>query len=512
MGRGTLAIVMATMMVAVCFSAKAQTPAAQESGPVITTDSGQLSGSEKDGVRRFFGIPFAAAPIGDLRWRAPQPVKPWNGVRQATEFGPVCMQNVDWIKNPQSEDCLSLNIWAPAKPGKYAVMLWIHGGGFRGGTGVQMGTNAGNSLVREGVILVTINYRLGVFGFFAHPELCRQATNGACGNQAILDQIAALKWVQKNIEGFGGDPSRVTIFGESAGGSSVALLMISPLAKGLFHRAIAESGVTDQMPDTDTAEKTGMSFAKSQGAKTLAELCAMKADKLVKLDWQPTVNVDKATLPTQPRATLESGQHNHVPVMLGWNADEGQDLAPEIFGTKEFSAASHEALLHKVFGPQIPAPILQLYPGNSDAEAKASIQRLVTDMIGMAHYRWAQWQKKTNMQPVYLYFFVHSPVEPPKEHPCGYGCQAGHGAEIRFAFDQLFLEERAWTKEDRDVASQMVRYWTNFAKTGDPNGENLSAWNGFDGAPDSVKRLGSDAEIKARGNFPDYRPYIAALP
>lgn len=504
MRRLSRTVTMAVMMAAVSFSASAEPR-------TVTIDSGALQGSEEGGVQRFFGIPFAAPPTGDLRFMPPEPVKPWQGVRQATEFGPVCRQTVDWIKAPQSEDCLSLNIWAPAKPGKYPVMLWIHGGGFRGGTGSQMGKDAGSSLVREGVILVSINYRLGALGFFAHPELSAKSPRKTSGNQAIQDQIAALKWVQKNIAKFGGDPSRVTIFGESAGGSSVSLLVLSPDAKGLFHRAIMESGVTALMPSKAEGEQAGAAFAQAVKATDIAALQAMPADDIIKAPYQPMSLRDGVVLPNSLGETYRTGAQNKVPVLLGWNADEGVDIAPEMFGTKEFTAATHEAKLQGVFGPQVPPMILEAYPGKTDAQSKASLVRFATDSFGAQHWAFATAHSRAKANPAYLYFFVHSPAEPPKESPCGYGCKAGHGAEIRFAFDQLFMEKRDWTADDKKLSSEMVRYWTNFAKTGDPNGEGLARWTAFDGTEASVKRLGTEAEARERGSFPDFNPYVPML-
>ncbi|GAA0552934.1 para-nitrobenzyl esterase [Rhizomicrobium palustre] len=476
----------------------------------ITIDSGTLAGSETDGVQRFFGIPYAAAPVGDLRWQAPQPVKPWQGIRQATEFGPVCRQIVNWIKEPQSEDCLTLNVWAPKKPGKYPVMVWIHGGGFFGGSGSQWGKEGGNSVVKKDVILVTLNYRLGVFGFFAHPELSAEAADHASGNQGLRDQIAALKWVQKNIAAFGGDPARVTIAGQSAGGGSVSLLTLSPQAKGLFQRAIVESGAAGDMFALAEAEKRGSEFLRQQKLEHIAEARKIDADTLIHQPWGPTVHLDNSVLPENPRASYIAGRWNHVPMLLGWNADEGFDLAAETLHTNSFSAANHAAVIGSVFGGSAPAIILQAYPGKTDADAQSSTYRFVTDIMGFTHYRWANWQAQTKSEPAYLYFFVHSPAEP--KTPCTYGCKAGHGAEIRFAFDQLFLEPRAWTADDRKVADQMLSYWTNFAKTGNPNSETTPTWKAFDGTPETVLRIGSDAEVKARGNFTDFRPYLQMMP
>jgi para-nitrobenzyl esterase len=481
--------------------------------PTVRIDSGKLAGVEKDGVKSFLGIPYAAPPIGDLRWRAPQPVQAWQGTRAATAFGPVCRQTADWVKMPQSEDCLTLNVWAPARKAAkpYPVLVWIHGGGLTSGHGSEWGSDGGRSIVQKGVIFVSINYRLGLFGFFSHPELAAEAPDHAGGNQGFRDQIAALQWVKRNIAAFGGDPRNVTIAGESAGGSSVAALTISPLASGLFQRAIAESGVIGGLPPKAMAEKPATDLAESLKAPHLADLRKLGADELLKQKWAPTPDLDGAVFTEQPQQSFASGHQNKVPLLLGWNADEGVDLAPDTFGTKDIKAANYESLLHRIFGPQIPPFVLALYPGTTDAQALASAQRLVTDMIGLSHFGWATMQQKTKTQPVYLYHYVHSPAEPTAASPCNYGCKAGHTAEIRFAYGQLSREPRAWTKDDLTLQDQMLDYWTNFAKTGDPNGGALPKWPVFDGTPATVQRLGSAAEISERGNFPDFRPYLSMV-
>jgi para-nitrobenzyl esterase len=480
--------------------------AADTALPPLRIDSGLIAGTTRAGVNRYFGIPYAAPPVGVLRWQAPQPAKPWDGVRTADAFGPVCRQTVDWIKEPQSEDCLSINVWTPAKPGKYPVMVWIYGGGFRGGSGSQMGPDAGNGIVARDVILVTMNYRVGVLGFFAHPELSAQSPDKGSGNQGILDQIAALKWVQKNIAAFGGDPGNVTIFGESAGGAAVAALTQSPKAKGLIHRAIAESGTADALEPRAEAEKRGVDFAKAQGARSLADLRHKDVETLIRQPWKNQLNNDGATLIADMTAVYQSGTYNRIPMMTGWNAQEGVDLAPEFLGTKDITSAMYNAAVERFVGPKVAPQIRQIYPGNTDAEAKVSAQRLITDIMGLSAFRWSGLHAARKTEPVYTYFFVHWPAEPVT--PCGYGCKAGHTAEIKFAFDQLALDKRAWTADDKMMADRLVRYWTNFAKTGDPNGDGLPKWATFDGTPSSVAVLGTDAEIKER-SFPDFRPYLA---
>jgi len=483
---------------------------AQPAPATVTIDSGKLAGNQKDGVMSFLGIPYAAPPTGELRWKAPQAVKAWQGTRTATEFGPVCRQTADWVKGPQSEDCLTLNVWAPvkktAKP--YPVLVWIHGGALTSGHGSEWGPEGGRSVVQKGVILVSINYRLGVFGFFAHPELPANAS----GNQGFRDQIAALQWIKRNIAAFGGDPGNVTIAGCSAGGSSVTALTFSPLASGLFQRGIAESGVAGPFPAEAAADKLGTDLGEALKAPHLGDLRKVAAEDLLKQKWQVMPYLDGAVFTEQPQQSFATGHQNKVPLLLGWNADEGIDLAPDTFGTKDITAANYETRLQRVFGPQIPPFVLTQYPGKTDAEALLSAQHLVSDMIGLGHYGWATMQQKTNTRPVYIYFYVHSPAEPSADSPCYYGCKAGHTAEIRFAYGQLWREARAWSADDLALQEQMLGYWTSFAKTGNPNGEARPQWPVFDGTPATVQRLGSAAEVKERGNFLDYRPYLAMLP
>ena len=460
----------------------------------------------------FLGIPYAAPPIGDLRWRAPQPAKPWQGIRQATQFSPVCPQIAAWVKMPQSEDCLALNVWAPAHKAArpYPVLVYIHGGALMNGHGSEWGPDGARSVVQKGVIFVSINYRLGVLGFFPHPELSAESPDHAGGNQGFRDQIAALQWVKRNIRAFGGDPDNVTIAGESAGGSSVAALIVSPMAKGLFQHAISESGVIGGLMPKDVAEKSAKDRADTLKAPHLADLRKLSVEDLLKQGGGATVDVDGAVFTEQPDRSFAEGHQNKVPWLLGWNADEGVDLAPDSpLGAKDITAANYESRLQRVFGPQIPPFVLASYPGKTDAQALASAQKLITDMIGLSHFGAATMQQKTKTQPVYLYHYLHTPAEPTVDNPCYYGCKAGHTSEIRFAYGQLSRETRAWTKDDLALQEQMLSYWTNFAKTGDPNGGALPKWPVFDGTPATVQRLGSASEIQERGNFPDFRPYLA---
>jgi para-nitrobenzyl esterase len=481
---------------------------AAPSTSTVKVSGGEIAGASSEGVATYLGVPYAAPPVGDLRWRAPQPVRPWQGVRQARSYGPACAQTAVWITNPKSEDCLTLNIWAPERGRKLPVLVWIHGGGYYGGTGAQAGFD-GRNLARHGAVVVTFNYRLGVFGFFAHPELSAESPNGASGNQGILDQIAALRWVKDNIAAFGGDPQRVAIMGESAGGESVGVLVASPVAKDLFQRAIAQSG-NDALPlvpeenarfDRKAAEAKGLAFGKALGAPSLAALRALKTADLHKTAWLPRTIVDGHVLREDLGSIYRNGRQNDVPLMVGWNAEEGKDLAPEILETTEFTARRHRELAAKLLGHAPSSALLAAYPGASDDQARASIDRLTNDWWGWRMVHWADLQAKYGRAKPYVYFFAHQPAKPAS--PCGYGCGAGHGAEIRYVFDNLAQDERAWTAADRALAARLARTWVNFARTGSPNGKGLPAWPAYDGKPASVLRIGGPAELKAHP-LPDF--------
>jgi para-nitrobenzyl esterase len=481
--------------------------AAESTSPVKVT-GGAVVGSQAGALKTYLGIPFAAPPVGNLRWRAPQPVVPWEGVRQARSYSAACVQTAAWITNPKSEDCLYLNIWASEKARDLPVIVWIHGGGFYGGTGAQPGYD-GSNLAKHGAIVVTINYRLGIFGFFAHPELTAESPDRASGNQGIQDQIAALRWVKDNIASFGGDPGRVTIVGESAGGESVAILVASPLAKGLFQRAIAESG-NDGLPmtadengrfDRKAAEATGLAAAKAMGAEHLAALRAMRVEDLQKPTWLPRTMVDGHVLREDLTTTYRNHRQNDVPLLVGWNAEEGKDLAPEILGTGEFKAANHRELVTTLLGHAPSNALLARYPGATDAQAKASIDQLTNDWWGWRMAHWAGLQTKYGQSKAYVYFFAHRPAEP--STPCGYGCGAGHGAEIQYVFDNLDQDRRAWTASDRQLAKRLAATWVNFARTGSPGGTGLPAWPVFDGSTASVMRIGSEADLKPH-KLPDF--------
>jgi para-nitrobenzyl esterase len=454
------------------------------SNEAVKVDSGQVAattGATSD-MRIFKGIPFAAPPVGDLRWRAPQPVAHWDGVRQADAFGPACMQNAGGGGNQRvSEDCLYLNVWTGAKSAseKRPVMVWIYGGGYNTGSGSQPDYD-GEALAKKGAVVVTINYRLGVFGFFSYPELTRESDRRGAGNFGLLDSIAALQWVQKNIAAFGGDPKRVTIFGESAGAGLVANLMVSPQAKGLFHRAIGESSswttaTIGRLGTLAEAEQAGVKYADGLGAKSLAELRAKPADQILKAGRGGGPIVDGWSIPEDPGIVFSQGKQNDVPVLVGSNRDES-------FGATPANAAQYAEQSHKRYG-DLADSFMKVYPGASDEQAKDSAFFAGRDEMVFVMRNWARMESKTGKSKAYVFFFTHQPPVQPnakggKFGPGPHG-SAVHTSELPYVFNNL-RGPRAWTDEDRQVADTMSSYWVNFAATGDPNGKGLPKWIAYE--------------------------------
>jgi para-nitrobenzyl esterase len=473
------------------------------SPPLVKTESGLVEGTSEQGVLVYKGIPFAAPPVGALRWRDPQPVAPWTGVRSAQSFAPICPQMGDSLpgapSEPKSEDCLYLNVWAPerAPTAKLPVMVWIYGGGWTNGS-ASIPNYWGTGLAKRGVILVTIAYRLGALGFFSLPELSAESPHNTSGNYGLLDQIAALKWVHANIEGFGGDADRVTIFGQSAGSMSVSILMSSPLAKGLFQRAIGESGGTFEPPKISSAgagfflsgaEKDGAKAASSLGAKSVAQLRAMPADKLNDAIGNSHWIVDGYVLPADPYEIFRTGQQNDVPLLVGTNADEGLPLMDGVKTT----AATFDADVANVFGP-LPPALLAAYRPSADADAFAAFARLQRDLrFGWDMWTWARLESSTGSQPVFAYYFTRIPPYPAGSPYGKWG--AGHWAEMRYVFDRLDLEPWNWTAQDRRLATTMADYWTNFARSGNPNGADLPTWLPYDSQHQRALELGDDVKI-----------------
>jgi para-nitrobenzyl esterase len=465
----------------------------------VRVESGLLEGTPGSASHgpAYKGIPFAAPPVGDLRWKPPQPVAPWQGVRKATEFGPRCTQGRVFgdmvFRDEPSEDCLYLNVWTPAAPSSKAlpVMVWIHGGGFVAGSASEPRQD-GERLAGKGVVVVGINYRLGVFGFFAHPELTRESSQRASGNYGLLDQVAALQWVKKNIAAFGGDPANVTIFGESAGSFAVSALMASPLAQGLFQRAIGESGAFFTAGEGTLApkalaasEQVGQKFATSLGAESLAALRAKSADDLLKatMAGQPMrfgPNVDGYMLRETAYATFAAGKQSHVPLLAGWNADEIRSSVT--LNKAKPTAKSFTEQTRTRFGDSADA-VLKVYPAASDAEALESAASLASDMfIGYATWKWIEMHAATGGSPVFRYSFDRV-IPVPADHKAGgvpataKDIGARHAGEIEYVFGALASSpDVPWEPVDHKLSDLMMSYWTNFARSGDPNGPGVPQW------------------------------------
>jgi para-nitrobenzyl esterase len=487
----------------------------------IRVEQGLLAGASGTTaeMRIYRGVPFAAPPAGDLRWKAPQPPAAWQGVRQAVEFSNGCWQTpypaaaaIYQAKLPPlSEDCLYLNIWTAAKSAKdkLPVMVWIHGGGFTRG---YAGSRAydGEALARKGVVVVTLNYRLGIFGFLAHPGLSAESGHHASGNYALLDQIAALEWVKKNIAAFGGDPGRVTIFGESAGSWAVNTLMASPVAKGLFQRAIGESGGSfSPMKTLADAEKEGEKLARllapdaaprnsgggaaPAGQDTLKALRAMPAQELLKAGETEAVRpiVDGYVLPREIAAIFAQGQQNDVPLIAGYNADEGTTLAPQ--------GANLKAMLfiggvHQRYGDYADQ-MLKLYPAASDEQAVQSFYSAYRDQaFGWEMRTWVRMAARTGHQPAYLYYFSHRPPGPQSDR-----LRAFHAAEIAYVFG-TFIWPFPWQEADRKLSDAIMTYWVNFAATGNPNGGTLPQWPAYKASDDQALEFGDQIAVRAQIN------------
>ena len=455
----------------------------------VKTAEGKAHGKTiNDGkVKAFLGLPYAAAPVGDLRWKAPEPPAKWKGERLATKFGAHCAQNhifddIIFEDSGPSEDCLFLNVYAPADStdkSKLPVMFWIHGGGYAVGASSEPRHN-GDFLPLKGVVLVTINYRLGVFGFLATANLAREA-NGAAGNYGLLDMVAALQWVKANIKNFGGDPDNVTIFGESAGSFAVSTLMAAPAARGLFQKAIGESGAafSDVLPTDalEAREKKDGEWVASLGVKSLQELRALPTDKVLDAAKAKGTNgfppaIDGKLL-TEPVAdTYAAGKQAHVPLLAGWNRDEGS-----FFAMRGMTVEQWKGFAAGLFKDRA-AEFLTLYPGDTDEQAlRAAIDYGSDSFIAFGTWKWLEAHGKTGDSPVYRYH-LELAAPPSKYHP---GSFAFHSDDIEYVFGTLDTRPGAvWRPEDRKLSEQMMSYWTNFAKTGDPNGPGLPEWPKYD--------------------------------
>lgn len=453
-------------------------------GPRVDTDKGAVEGTltADQKVRVFKGIPFAAPPVGKLRWQAPQPAAKWTGIRPAKEFGSHCFQaHSDFLFRDAgpSEDCLTLNVWAPvdAKPGSLPVMVWIHGGAFVIG-GTSDARQDGQFLAHRDVVVVSMNYRLGIFGFFVNPELTVESQHNASGNYGLMDQAAGLEWVKRNISAFGGDPGNVTIFGESAGSFCVSALMASPLAKDLFAKAIGESGaaffINDQGFESREARERGDSrFVETAlHLSTLADLRKVPANQLLvaaNANTNPPPpyfgpDIDGYFLPRNIASIYAAGKQAHVPLLAGWNSDEAREQVT--FGRTKPTAANFTEYAKRVFGKHL-KQFLAVYPSGTDAEAETSAGDLAGDQfLVYATWRWLESQVKTGKAPVYRYYF-NQPSPGDRNHPTV--LSAFHSADIDYVFGTFDLSpDIAWRPEDRKLSEQMMTYWTDFARTGDP--------------------------------------------
>jgi para-nitrobenzyl esterase len=446
---------------------------------VVHLDTGIISGipGSTAEVRVYKGIPFAAPPVGNLRWRAPQPVTRWDGVLKAEKFSPTCMQNANGpAAQPTSEDCLYLNVWTTAKSAgeRRPVMVWIYGGGFTGGSGSEPRYD-GDALSQKGVVVVTFNYRLGAFGFLAHPELTKESDRRASGNYGLMDQVAALEWVQRNVSAFGGDPRKVTIFGESAGAISVADLLVSPQSKGLFIRAIGESGAwmglgVAKARQLAEAEDAGVKLADALAAKSLAEMRQAPADAVLKAGRGSGPIVDGWLLPEAPDKVFSQGKQHPVSVLVGSNKDEGTFFLPPAVADR-FTAQARQRY------SDMADHFLSLYPAGSDEAATTSQLMAFRDEAAWAMRTWARLQTKAKSK-AYLYYFTHEPPAAADGKGGGRGRGATYTAEISYVFQTP--GSRPWTEADRQLSDTMSSYWVNFAATGDPNGRNLPKWPPFD--------------------------------
>ena len=531
------ALFAAATLLAAAVAAGAQAP------DRVKTANGVVEGKgrQPSGVRIFEGIPFAQPPVGDLRWREPQPVKDWRGVRRADHFGPRCMQapifgDMNFRSDGMSEDCLYLNVWTPARSGRerLPVLVYFYGGGFVAGDGSEPRYD-GESMAAKGIVAVTLNYRLGVFGFLAHPELTRESPHHASGNYALLDQSAALRWVRQNVAAFGGDPRRVTIAGESAGSVSVSAQMASPLSKDLIAGAIGESGsIMGTLPPVPLAqaEQAGAKFAADLGATSLAALRALGTQQIFEAATRGgfasvgrfPITVDGYFFAEDPKATYAAGRQAHVPLLVGWNSEEMGWMA--LLRGKEPTPENYAQAVREQLGARA-EEALKLYPASTREEVIESATDLAGDrFIGYSTWKWSDVQARTGGEPVYRYFYARP--RPPMRPEMGdataglaggvvRGQNAGaqrtppargavHSAEIEYALGNLSTNKvYAWTPEDYKVSEVMEAYFANFVKTGDPNGAGLPEWPAVTpGKPAQVMRLDVVSRAEPEGHRERY--------
>lgn len=477
-------------------SAKAQSNATSVndslSTPLVNTENGIIEGIDDSGVYIFKGIPYARPPVGNLRWKPPQPVKNWSGVLKADKFGPGAMQRRIFsdmkFRFPQkSEDCLYLNVWAPANKEnkKLPVLVYFYGGGFQAGDGSEYRYDGENMAREKGIIAITVNYRLNVFGFFAYPGLTKESPNHASGNYGLLDQVQALRWVKHNITAFGGDANKVTIAGESAGSMSVSVLMASPLSKNLFQGAIGESGgqFGPLAPASlSKAEDEGSKFAEMVGAHNLAELRDIPADSLLKATalkgapWFPTV-VDGYFLPETPQQIFSEGKQAHVPLLLGWNSEESNYMAL-MYGQKP-TPENFISVIKHLYGDHA-NQVLKVFPHADEKEVIESGTDLASDRFtAFSTWKWGDLQSQTSGMPVYRYYYSRPrPAMGDTSNQNGpVPSGAVHSAEIEYVMGNLPTNRvYDWQPEDYKVSLIFQGFVANFVKNGDPNGIGLPVW------------------------------------
>jgi para-nitrobenzyl esterase len=474
----------------------------ETAGTAVRIDTGEVVGKFQlnAAVRAFLGVPFAAPPVGALRWKPPQPAAPWPTARAATSYGAQCMQPARSKTSvyyeyaggdqPTSEDCLYLNVWAPSEraDGKLPVMVWIYGGGFQQGSAANPVFD-GARLAARGVIVVSINYRVGIFGFMAHPDLTAESPQHASGNYGLLDQVAGLQWVKRNAAAFGGDPDNATIFGQSAGAAAVTYLFSSPLARGLFAHGIAESfGFANKtMTGLADAEKSGTALAEKVAAHSLGDLRQIPAAKL--LETRVTMNpiVDGWFLPANPYTMFAQGKEAAVPLLAGWNADEGATFphAKTLAGYQEWVRQKYPAIADR---------LLELYPARTDDEARSANKRMVRDSL----FAWGPWSAARlhakNGYPTYLYHFNH-----PQPLRAGVtydeidsvdGLGTFHSSEYPYLFGTLDVLTRDWTNADRMLSDRMQSHWVAYAYSGSPNAPGLAHWPSFNETAETTMYLG----------------------
>lgn len=481
----------------------AATGACAASRPVVMTQYGAVRGVAAQGVDVFKGIPFAAPPVGNLRWRAPEPPAKWTGVRNASEFGPSCMQQVHgdflpWtmaflVQNKVSENCLYLNVWTPHTSAKASlpVIVYSYGGAFEEGSGSVPVYNGAN-LARKGLVVVTFNYRLGAFGFLALPQLTAESPHHSSGNYALLDQIAALKWVRANIANFGGNPHRVTFWGQSAGAFSAHALLDSPLAKGLFERVMADSELSlsapspsgRPLPTLAEAEQQGLRFAAERHATTLAQLRALPAaDLLPNSHAGPlgyAIIVDGWVVPRPPNASNREPGGNDVPIITGNEANDWMLSAPSIPSTEAYTA-----YVRNLYGPMA-AEFEKLYPAQDLQEMQKTVAESSRDRDRVSMYLWATEREVHHKSPIYTYFFDRAIPWP--QHP-EFG--AFHSGELPYFFENLQVLNRPWQPEDHQVSRIASGYLKAFASTGDPNAAGLPTWTAVSREHPATQQIGA---------------------